>query len=253
MSRSTQALAVAAVMLGLAGAALAVTLTHGTTPATFRPAGPGMMGGYRGMMGGGTAPSTSASVPSAGALGEVRDRVQQWLASTGLRSFRVSEVMAFTRNDYVAVRDGSGRPAFELLVAPTSGWFMEEPPSMMWNIRYGMMRGGGYGMMGGSGYGGMMSGNWNGGDRSGIGGNATGSGPAPSLAQAVAYANRWLAQARPGERVAPDVGGMGAFPGYYTLDTTRSGATTGMLSVNAATGAIWYHTWHGHFLAERDF
>ena len=46
---------------------------------------------------------------------------------------------------------------------------------------------------------------------------------------------------------------MGAFPGYYTLDTTRAGTTTGMVSVNAATGTVWYHTWHGRFLSERDF
>jgi hypothetical protein len=25
-----------------------------------------------------------------------------------------------------------------------------------------------------------------------------------------------------------------------------------MLSVNASTGAVWYHAWHGIFLAERD-
>jgi hypothetical protein len=38
-----------------------------------------------------------------------------------------------------------------------------------------------------------------------------------------------------------------------TLDTDRHGETAGMLSVNAATGAVWYHGWHGTFLSERKF
>jgi hypothetical protein len=25
-----------------------------------------------------------------------------------------------------------------------------------------------------------------------------------------------------------------------------------MLSVNATTGAVWYHTWHGTFIAKED-
>ena len=43
-----------------------------------------------------------------------------------------------------------------------------------------------------------------------------------------------------------------AYPGYYTLDTTAGGTTVGMLSVNATTGAAWYHTWHDRFVAEED-
>jgi hypothetical protein len=46
---------------------------------------------------------------------------------------------------------------------------------------------------------------------------------------------------------------MTKYPGYYTFDTTRNGKTFGMLSVNASTGAVWYHGWHGSFLAEQDF
>ena len=46
------------------------------------------------------------------------------------------------------------------------------------------------------------------------------------------------------ERRHPD-----AFPGYYTLHALRGGQVVGMLSVNAATGAVWYHTWHGRFIA----
>jgi hypothetical protein len=42
------------------------------------------------------------------------------------------------------------------------------------------------------------------------------------------------------------------FPGHYTMDTMSSGHTVGMLSVNATTGAVWYHTWHGRFVAKED-
>jgi hypothetical protein len=43
-----------------------------------------------------------------------------------------------------------------------------------------------------------------------------------------------------------------AFPGYYTLHTLRDGKITGMLSVNAATGQVWYRSWHGNFVAMND-
>jgi hypothetical protein len=99
-------------------------------------------------------------------------------------------------------------------------------------------------MMGGS----MMGGSWN-----GWYGAATGK--APAIGKAVAVANAYLAKADPGEKVASDAGGsgMGKFPGYYSFDTTKNGETYGMLSVNASTGAVWYHGWHGTFLAEVDF
>ena len=40
-----------------------------------------------------------------------------------------------------------------------------------------------------------------------------------------------------------------AFPGYYTFDYGRK-AIEGMLSVNAYTGEVWVHGWHGLFLGE---
>ena len=215
-------------------------------------AGPGMMGGHPGGMMGGYGSSTTSRRPSASALGSIRGEVESWLRSRGYGGFRVSEVMAFSNNDYVAVRDAKGKPAFELLTTPSLSWLMEEPPSMMWNTRYGMMRG--YGrswsgmgsMMGGGMMGGGMMGGWN-------GWYGSGQGKVSSVAEAATIADRWLARTGRGERVESDVGGMGHFPGYYTLDTTRGGKTVGMLSVNASTGAVWYHGWHGRFLAEREF
>ena len=45
---------------------------------------------------------------------------------------------------------------------------------------------------------------------------------------------------------------MDAYPGYYSIDTTVGGRGAGMVSVNAASGAVWYHTWHGAFIAKED-
>ena len=261
---------VALIALAAVSAAIALALpsAHGST-STTAVGYPGMMGGYSGtsgryggmmgdygMMGGYGSPNAAAPT-SAGSLPTVRSRVEHWLDSRGFQDFHVSEVMAFTNNDYVAVQDAHGKPAFELLTTPTLSWLMEEPPSMMWNSRYGMMRGYGRswsswarwcnGMIGGGSNGwygeGMMGNGSNG--RYG-GGNST----TTSVTQAARIANRWLAQVRPGETAEAD---GRAFPGYFTLDTTRNGKTAGMLSVNATTGAVWYHRWHGRFLREQQF
>jgi len=188
----------------------------------------------------------SAAVrPTAAQLTRVRDRIDAWLATSGFAGFKVGEIMAFSNNDYAAVRDAQGMPAFELLTNRATSWVMEEPPSMMWNTRYGMM--GDFGnrvspMMGGS----MMGGAWH-------GWYGNGAGKVTTTAAAVATANRWLARVHPGEQVASDAGtAMAKYPGYYTFDTTRGGKTFGMLSVNAATGVVWYHGWHGAFLAELE-
>jgi len=175
------------------------------------------------------------AAPTPDALAGVRDQMQSWLAAQGYRGYTVSEVMAFAKNDYVAVAGPAGRPAFELLFYPALGRVMPEPQTMMWNTRYGMMGGGiaGPAMIGG---------------QSGLFGD--GAGKVGSLGQAAKVADRWLALTRPGERAETD---GRAFPGYFTLDTTRGGKTYGMLSVNAATGVVWYHGWHGAFLAERGF
>jgi hypothetical protein len=63
--------------------------------------------------------------------------------------------------------------------------------------------------------------------------------------QAIAAARTWLDRNRPG-LTSDDVT---AFPGYFTLETARDGKIVGMMSVDASSGAVWYHTWHGTFVA----
>ena len=101
---------------------------------------------------------------------------------------------------------------------------------------------GSHGMMGSAaGAGRMMGGSM-------MGGSMMGSVPTGDLrldlAQARKVAQGWLDVTSRGVTVQE----AEAFPGYFTFDTARDGATVGMVSVNAATGAVWPHTWHGPFI-----
>jgi len=143
----------------------------------------------------------------------------------GLRdsdNLKVAEVMEFQQNFYVViVEKDSGRGAFELLVDPFSGAVSSEPgPNMMWNQKYGHMRRG-----------------------EPDGRNLV------SLAQAKEKAQAALGNRLPGAEIEGE--GL-EFYGYYTFDYEVDGQIAGMLSVNGTTGSVWFHTWHGEFIAEKE-
>ncbi|MGW1591565.1 hypothetical protein [Streptomyces sp. NPDC002386] len=140
----------------------------------------------------------------------------------GRWNLHVGEIMQFSENYYAELLDSRGRHATEVLVEPGSGAVhLEYGPAMMWNTAYGMMPGSG-----------MPP------------GRAQSGAPAIGPDRAVRIADQWLRDHRSGLYAAQPE----AFPGYYTLHTLRAGHIVGMLSVNAATGDVWYHTWHGRFL-----
>lgn len=216
----------------------------------------GMMRGWGpGMMGAGVSVTDtwSAGCPMLGAapglasgqpltLDQAAAAVQEYLKrygngdpSTGSgQALALAEVMEFQNNFYAVVKEQStGLGAFELLVNRYTGYVTPEPgPNMMWNTKYGHMAGfGGMGMMGGW---------WN-----------RPAGPtAITVAQARAAAQGWLDANLPGATLADD---EMQFPGYYTMDFLQDGKPAGMLSVNAYTGQVWYHTWHGAFISEKEF
>ena len=201
-------------------------------------------------------PATSTPVRT---LAAARSDAQQFASRLGLR---VDEVLQFERNFYAKLVDGNANGATEVLVDRASGLTsIEYGPAMMWNTRYGMGAAGmsmmgtyGAGMMGayagrststhGYAAGGMMGG-------SGTSSATTPSTPSASgtvsLAAAHTSAQRWLDSNEPGVQV--ETGGD-VFPGYYTLETLKAGKITGMISVNATTGAVWPHWWHGAFIAK---
>ena len=144
----------------------------------------------------------------------------------------VDEVIEFSNNYYASIREKStGVGAFEILIDKSSGNVMQEPASMMWNTRYGMMPGGmAGGMMGGAAFG--------------------SSGPMSVTSdQARGIAQQWLDANRPGVTAnSPD-----AFYGYFTVDFQSGGQLAGMLSINGYSGQVWYHSWHGSFVQVKDF
>jgi hypothetical protein len=266
MTKKLLTLVVSVVALGaLAGVGYAVS---SATNAPYRPM-MGAGGGYSMMGAGGTRSAWYlAGSSSVTTIEQARAQAQLFADELGLK---VGEVIQFTNNFYVRLDDAAGKPATEVLVDPRTGDVtLEYGPAMMWNTKYGMMSGtafSGPGGMMGRGPGGMMGGTTGGtwGGRSGgmMGGGMMGAGMMGSsgatpcwtpsgvsgpvdAAQARALADKWLAAQGAGLAA----GDVDAFPGYFTFETVKGGKIAGMLSVNAGTGALFYHWWHGTFVAE---
>jgi hypothetical protein len=169
--------------------------------------------------------------------------VQDYLKSAWGPELELAEVMEFDNQFYAAAREKStGIYAFELLVNKWTGAILPEPgPNMMWNAKYGHM-GGMMGGGGGWGWGGRQ------GYRSGPSFDAGNRMPVtPERARQLAQ--QFLDEQLPGVKVEQDVD---TFYGYYTMDVMKDGKVYGMLSVNGFNGWVWYHTWHGKFIQEKD-
>jgi hypothetical protein len=163
------------------------------------------------------------------------EQVAQAYADDFGENLEVTEVMEFDNHFYAAIREsGTGIGAFEILIDPSTAAAHPEPgPNMMWNTKYGMMRGYGPDSRGGSG--GMM-----GGYLGNISGEMT-----VTPDEALDAAQAALDDALPGAEVEDEVE---TFYGYYTMDYEQDGEIAGMLSVNGYTGEVWLHTWHGDFV-----
>jgi len=249
---------------------LAMTLTVGVLAGSLmgniaRAQGPigrpfsGMMGGMMGGWGSrwfGVSPSTgitgtvpygygSGICPMHGGWGytgtgtpisldQAVDAARRYTAAYNNQDLILDEVMEFTNNFYFIVKEKStGNGAFELLVDRYTGYVHPEPgPNMMWNTKYGHM--GGFYMMGG----------W---------GNTYGRQPTAQMPvtveQARQKAQAYLNGVLPGATLDE---GLTTFYGYYTIDVLKDGKVFGMLSVNGYSGQVWYHTWHGDFIQEKE-
>jgi hypothetical protein len=213
---------VAGLVVAVVAVAGSVALAAGSAGSARLPGGPGMMGGATGgryPMGMGAGTGTvwlSGNGARVSSIPEARGRAATAATAAGLHP---GEVIWFDNGFYVELKDLAGGSATEVIVDPATGAVFTEPgPAMMWNTRYGMHHG--------------------------VAGDAT-----VSATRARQIATTWLAANLPG-RVAlpPD-----SYPGYYTMETTTgSGTVNGMLSVNVTTGQVWYHSWHGRFIALED-
>ena len=175
-----------------------------------------------GMMNGNYAPQTTDSSTQRISTDDAIAKVDAYLKdqSTNLEP---TEIMEFSNNFYVSVTESdTGRGAFELLVNPVTGVVSQEiGPNMMWNLQYGPMN------------------------------TTTGSTTENTLTmdEAIQKTQAALVEKHPTATLNKD--GL-SFYGYYTFDYSIDGKTAGMLSINGLNGQVWFHTWHGAFISEKE-
>ena len=223
-------LVAAVIALGASVAVAVGTLGRTSGPSMMRGYGQGQGAGMMGGQGQGAGMMGESMMGSTGSMGmtwlpgdgvavssipSARTRAATAAKPAGLHP---GEVMWFDNSFYVELKDSAGKAATEVIVDPRSGAVSTEPgPAMMWNTRFGMhTRGGDVG--------------------------------AVDAAKARTIATSWLAANQAGTTV----GSIDAYPGYFTIDLQRSGTVSGMMSVSSVNGAVWYHTWHGAFIAKED-
>ena len=201
----------------------------------------GMMGGM--MMNSNSPFFTAKPLP----LTETTEILNAYLADLNDSNLALSDVMIFDNHAYAQIFEkDSGIGVMEVLVDPTTkAVFPEMGPTMMWNLKYGMMSGfGGYGMMG------MMMG--------GAGNMMDQAGPAEvsaempvtpekSVEAAQTYLDTYFNEVKLTADTEAD-----PFYGYYTIHVIQDGQTVGMLSVNGYTEQVFPHTWHGQLLEMSD-
>ncbi|MGB9928674.1 MAG: peptidase M4 [Methanosarcina sp.] len=183
--------------------------------------GPGMMGNRDGNyspgpgMMGGMGDMMALYYPEARPIGEdeARQNIENFASQYG-SNVEVEDFMTFSGNYYAIVKDtGTNKNIAEILVDRYSGSAYPEPgPNMMWNTQFGAGR-----------------------SRSG--------GAEHDITEAENLAGDFLAGYLPRAKILESK----EMPGYYTFDFGRQDIE-GMLSVNAYTGQIWVHTWHGPYL-----
>jgi hypothetical protein len=173
---------------------------------------------------------------------EAAEAIDDYLATLDDDNLVLGEIMIFDNHAYAQILDeGTGQGAFEVLVDPGTGNVFPEPgPNMMWNTEYGMMAEyDGFGMMGRGNY--MHRGQ----SMMGFYSPALGEDIEVTAGEAVEIAQEFLEDNLPGATVEQRAD---PFPGYYTIHVLRDGETAGMLSVNAFTGQVFLHHWHGELV-----
>jgi hypothetical protein len=161
-------------------------------------------------------------------LDELKSRVELYLNNYE-EKLGISDIFIFEDSEYYfsIIEEDTGRGAMELLVNQYTGdVFPEFGPNMMWNLKYGMHNSN---MMSGRG---MMSYNsTNYSEFNDI-----------NMEEAYDYGKKYLVKYSDNFNLADE---FHEFYGYYTFHVEENGNTVGMLSVDGATGEVWFHEWHG--------
>jgi hypothetical protein len=184
--------------------------------------------GSRGCMGFGTGIAAPSYTTNYNALtfDQATQAAQRYVTALNNPDLKVTQVEEYTNNFYVQIHEvSSGNGAFELLVDKYTGnVYPEMGPNMMWNTKYTTNTG-------------MM------------GFQRTASAPMTvTVDQAKVNAQQFLNTNYAGTTV----GDTTVFNGYYTIEVLQNSSVYGMLSVNGYSGQVWYHTWHGTFIQEKE-
>lgn len=184
----------------------------------------GMMGGHGMMSGYGFGQAITPTVK----LDDAIARAKQYVAAYNNADLQLAEVEEYTNNDYGVVAEKSTRnAAFQILIDKFNGAvYPEMGLNMMWNTKYSPMDS----MMGGFGF------------------NQPSGKMTVTVEQARANAEQFVKANLPNATVEKE---GDTFYAYYNFDVLQNGNTYGMLSVNGYTGTVWYHTWHGTFVATK--
>ncbi|MFT7585128.1 MAG: hypothetical protein ACI9EW_001551 [Cellvibrionaceae bacterium] len=208
-----------------------------------------MNGFYDGQMGGFIGASNADPLT----LEEAETIISTYLAALNNDKLDQDEIMIFDNHAYAQIVDTSSElGAFELLIDFGTGSVYPEPgPNMMWNTEYGMMAvSGGMNMMMNSGnLTGQMSDNFTGDMMNRSFGNGLDVEINFTASEAVEIAQDYLDIYLTG-KTADETADV--FPGYYTLHVLENEDTIGMLSVNAFSGQVFYHNWHGELIEMSD-
>ena len=249
---------ITAIILATIAVALVATIAFASAFNPYRTMTPasgftgGMMGNYlntapntqtypnqfggRGCMRFGTGIAGSSYTTTPLTIDQATQAAQRYVTALNNPDLKVTEVEEYTNNFYIQVHEVStGNGAFELLVDKYTGnVYPEMGPNMLWNTKYTSTTG----MMGlFSGFRGMM------------GFQRTVSTP---MTVTIEQANTNAQQFLNTNFAGTTVGDTTTFNGYYTIEILSNGNLYGMLSVNGYTGQVWYHTWHGAFVQQKE-
>ena len=164
---------------------------------------------------------------------EVESAIESYLTDYRDTDLHISEIMIFDNHAYAEiVESDTGVGAMEVLVDPsTLSVYPEYGPNMMWNQKYGHMRGN------------MMGGGFNGGIDENYSVMPISNDEAVKIAQD--YLSSYAKDLDADDHADP-------FYGYYTIHTIKEGEVYGMLSVNGYNGRVFIHSWHGDFIEMSD-